>query len=173
MAQLSQLSLSKQSMYIIYSDSVSRCTADWGPHGPAGSLHRCGKHLGHQSTAKHKGRASITRCGQRVQRHSKPFSRNARTHLLEILSLMRFGTFLMPFDQSSLFSLTSMRTSLVRIIFAANFFTSFTALGALRLNLIPCNLLFRLIVHSRVTWSLVCFTILPNAANQENNVKGM
>ena len=45
--------------------------------------------------------------------------------------------------------------TLVPICFSANFLISFTALGALYLNPMPCNLLCMLIVYSRVTtWSL-------------------
>ena len=75
------------------------------------------------------------------------------------------GTFLMPCLHSSLFSLTSIRTSLVPMAFSANFRISLTARGALFLNVIPCNLLWRLMVYSRVTGGL-CLAMSP--ALQEN-----
>merc|ERR1719216_711581 len=63
------------------------------------------------------------------------------------------GTFLTPWDQMCLFNLVSILTSSVPICFSANFLISLMARGARYLNPIPCNLLWRLIVYSRVTTS--------------------
>merc|ERR1719360_325745 len=65
----------------------------------------------------------------------------------------RKGTFLTPWLQRCLLSLVSTLTSLVPICFSANFLISLIARGARYLNPMPCNLLWRLIVYSRVTTS--------------------
>jgi hypothetical protein len=64
------------------------------------------------------------------------------------------GTFFTPLLHSSLFNRTSIRTSLVPIIFLANFLISFTARGARFLKLMLWSFLCRLMVYSRVTASL-------------------
>ena len=71
-------------------------------------------------------------------------------HMREIFTRTRNGTLRIPRLHSSLFSPTSMRTSLVPIIFAANFLTSLTARGALFLKVMPCKRLCKLMVHSCV-----------------------
>lgn len=52
----------------------------------------------------------------------------------------------MPLLHTALFSFTSRRTSLVPMILEANFLISFTARGALLLNLMLCSFLCRLMV---------------------------
>merc|ERR1719336_2965598 len=74
---------------------------------------------------------------------------------LASLILILKGTPLTPWDQMALLSLVSILTSLVPICFSANFLISFTARGARYLNPIPCSLLWRLMVYSRVTTSLM------------------
>lgn len=73
-----------------------------------------------------------------------PSSSSLRRREIRMRSLL--GTFLMPLLHTALFSFTSRRTSLVPMILEANFLISFTARGALLLNLMLCSFLCRLMV---------------------------
>ena len=80
--------------------------------------------------------------------------------LLDKRTRTLYGTFLIPLLHTYLFKLVSIRTSLVRICFSANFLISRMARGAFFLNPTPCRRLCKLMVYTLVTTSAVLLSFV-------------